>query len=49
MSFSIAREWTDRGTPSSANNSQETTAHHFDLGMLLQLATLGFFMLDLYS
>jgi hypothetical protein len=38
-SFSIAREWTDWGTP-SANNSQETTAHYFDLGMLLQLTTL---------
>jgi hypothetical protein len=38
-SFSIAREWTDWGTP-SVHDDAITPARYFDLGMLLELVTL---------
>lgn len=37
-SFSIAREWTDRGTPSV--HSGDVTVCRFDLDMLLELIDL---------
>ena len=38
-SFSIAREWTDWGTP-SVHDDAIASACYFDLGMLLELVAL---------
>jgi hypothetical protein len=39
-SFSIAREWTDWGTPSVVHDDASVAACHFDLDMLLELIAL---------